>query len=132
MSPTLRPCVSTALLLFSAGVALAEALPAIHLRHGIYVAAGNSCKDPAFAYMASWDGVGFGGPHDSKCIATVTGRQGNLLRFRNTCSAQGDGTPAPPSTDNGTVSLSSTTRFTRSSGSPPARPTTYRWCAPNP
>ncbi len=37
------------------------------LKRGVYVLKGVDCKDPPFAAMKSWDGIGFSGPHSTEC-----------------------------------------------------------------
>ena len=102
----------------------------LSLKHGIYVDASVSCKEPPFAVMRSWDGVGFSGPHASRCISKVLSHQGSEYRVSTSCSAIGDGTPNPSGkADVETISLTrlSSTRFVLSSET--RSTTTYRWCS---
>ena len=115
--------------------ALAQDQSAIHLRHGIYVVSGTKCKDAPFAAMSIWDGVGFGGPHESQCKTRLLHRQGQIFDVSTTCSALGDGTPTTSSSLSERVTILGREAFS-------ARPltgtekrqasadaATYRWCS---
>ncbi len=100
------------------------------LKHGTYVLEGSPCKEPPFAAMKAWDGIGFSGPHASKCTTHVLSHQSNHFGISTACTAIGDGTPNPPGqVDVETLSLIrlSNTRFVVSSETKPKA--TYRWCA---
>ena len=74
--------------LCSAPAGAAEPLP---LEHGAYVMADTPCRDAPFAAMMTYDGRGFGGPHDSRCVSTVVSRSAGTYRVATTCSGAGDG-----------------------------------------
>jgi hypothetical protein len=100
------------------------------LKHGTYVLEGSPCKEPPFAAMKSWDGIGFSGPHASKCTTRVLSHHSEQFNISTACTAIGDGTPNPPGqVDVETLSLVrlSNTRFIVSSETKPKA--TYRWCA---
>ena len=65
----------------------------LSLKHGIYVLRGVDCKEPPFAALKSWDGVGFAGPHSGQCTTNVLSHRGNHFDVSTTCAALGDGTP---------------------------------------
>ena len=103
----------------------------LSLKHGSYVQKGVPCKDAPFAVMKSWDGVGFFGPHSSRCTTRVLSHHGNKFNTSTTCTAIGDGTPLPSGpADVETLSLIrlSNTLFTTSPANQP-QATTYRWCS---
>jgi hypothetical protein len=76
-----------------------------------------------------WDGVGFFGPHSSKCKSTVTLNHGNQYEIRTSCSALGDGSANPsgtPFVESFTLTLSSNSEFTITKGD--KRQRNYQWC----
>lgn len=74
--------------LLMAAATQAATLPLVS---GRYVLASLPCKDPPFAAMFDYDGHRFSYPHASSCRSTVVTRQGSVYRFRETCTALGDG-----------------------------------------
>ena len=94
LAATFRSTILTSAWLLVPALALAqrEQLP---LKHGTYVLANIACKEPPLAAMMSWDGVGFSGPHASKCVSHVLSHHGSRFSVTTTCSALGDGTPNP-------------------------------------
>ena len=101
----------------------------LSLKRGTYVREGSECKEPPFAAMMSWDGIGFAGPHSSKCKTRVLSRHGNQFSVSTACNAIGDGTPKPSGQfDVEILSLVrlSNTRFVTSNEAKPRA--TYRWC----
>ena len=101
----------------------------LSLKQGTYVVASSDCKEPAFAVMKSWDGVGFSGPHSSKCTSRVLSRHGNQFTMSTTCAALGDGTPDQSGyVDNFLLTRLSNTRFNIRKDNDPHPETTYRWC----
>lgn len=109
---------------------LVAAPPGIALKRGTYVAAGTPCKDAPFAAIKTWDGIGFGGAHSSKCTALVTRRVGNAVTINDVCTALGDGTPAAPDSETATVTVLGprTFRYARSLHAR-TEAAVYRWCA---
>ncbi len=100
------------------------------LKRGTYVQKGTDCKDPPFASMMLWDGVGFSGAHSSKCTTHVLSHRGNHFEVGTTCSALGDGSPEPAgATDVTTLSLTrlSNTSFVLDGGDKGT--SSYRWCS---
>lgn len=82
--------------------------------------------------MKNWDGIGFGGPHSSRCVAKITARHGRAFRVANTCSAEGDGTPATPDTERAWVTILGPQRFRYVRDVPGGRDAAdYRWCSAN-
>lgn len=101
----------------------------LNLKHGTYVDASVSCAASPFAGMRSWDGVGFFGPHSSRCTSHVLSRHGNHFQINSSCAALGDGTSNPEGqVENQNVSLIrlSNVSFVASEEAKPK--TTYRWC----
>jgi hypothetical protein len=102
----------------------------LNLKHGTYVQASVSCKEPPFAAVQAWDGAGVFGPHTSGCTSRVLSQHNNHFRIITSCSAVGDGTPNPSGEIySETISLVrlSKDRFVESSKAKPAR--TFRWCS---
>ena len=108
---------------------------AIHLKHGIYVVSGTKCKDAPFAAMSIWDGVGFGGPHESQCKTKILHRHGHMFDISTTCSALGDGTPTTPSSSSERLIVFGSETFSARSLTGAEKPrasadaVTYRWCS---
>lgn len=99
----------------------------LSLKHGTYVLESAECKEPPFAAMISWDGVGFSGPHASRCTSRVLNRHGNQFALSTTCSALGDGTPdSSRYIDNFSLTRLTNTRFVMRKE--PKSGNTYRWC----
>ena len=100
----------------------------LHLRHGVYVQQPNACKNPPFAALKVWDGIGFSGAHSSKCTSRVLRLQGSHFTVRTTCAAFGDGSPDPSKLSE-TVSLNrlSNLQFVLSQDSGPRA--IFRWCS---
>ncbi len=113
----------------------AQGVSAIHLKPGIYVAAGTACKDAPFAAMSRWDGVGFGGPHDSRCRTEVLRHEGNSFDVSTTCSALGDGTPTRPTTFKARLTIVNEESYSTEplietmGSSTETKPVIYRWCS---
>ena len=102
----------------------------LRLKHGTYVQASVSCREPPFAAMQAWDGAGFFGPHSSRCTSRVLSHHNTHFRISTSCKAIGDGTPDPSGQDYiETISLIrlSQLRFIESSEAKPER--TFRWCS---
>ena len=107
----------------------------IELKHGMYVVVGTSCKDAPLAAMATWDGIGFGGPHESKCKTRVFHQQGKFYDLSTICYGLGDGTPTTPASYHtrvvvigpGSYSTRPLTEALKIEAS--ARAVAYRWCA---
>lgn len=91
----MRNLLALLLLPALAGAAPASPLP---LAKGNYVQSNASCKDPAFAVMRSYDGIGLGDPHSHACRARVLARHGRHYAVANSCINAGVG-PAPRSTE---------------------------------
>ena len=123
---TSKFAVSVACILIS-GLALAQQ-DQLSLKQGTYVVASSDCKEPPFAVMKSWDGVGFFGPHASKCKSRVLSSQGNQFTMSTTCAALGDGTPDRSGyVDTFLLTRLSNTRFVIQKRTGPGN--TYRWCS---
>ena len=58
---------------------------------GVYVREPASCKSAPNAAILLWDGVGFSGPHSSKCKSTVLSKRGRQYEISTSCAALGDG-----------------------------------------
>ena len=104
--------------------------PDLGLKHGTYVQAPVSCKEPPFAAMQAWDGVGFFGPHSSRCTSRVLSHHNNHFRISTSCKAIGDGTPDPDGqsyVETITLTRLSRVRFVKSSEA--KRESTFRWCS---
>ncbi len=98
------------------------------LKHGTYVLEGSGCKEPPFAAMKSWDGVGFAGPHATQCKSRVLSRHGSQFTLSTTCAALGDGTPDR----SGAVDMFSLTRLSNTRfviRKQTQLESTYRWCS---
>ncbi len=102
----------------------------LSLKHGTYVETSMSCKEAPFAAVQAWDGVGFFGPHSSRCKSRLLSHHNNHFQISTSCSALGDGTPNPSGQDySETITLTrlSQVRFVASSETKPER--TFRWCS---
>ena len=70
--------------------AVASPLP---IAQGAYVAKGDRpCLTAPFADVITYDGVGLGDPHSSRCVSEVLETNGRRYRVKTTCRAMGDGT----------------------------------------
>ena len=121
--------VTFALWLSVLGLALPEG-EQVSLKRGIYVVASVGCKEPPFAAMQFWDGVGFFGPHSSRCTSHILTHHGNQFQIRTSCKALGDGSPLPTGqvdVEDITLVRLSNVRFEKSSRE--KQNTTYRWCS---
>lgn len=99
------------------------------LRHGIYVDQSVSCKEAPLASMRSWDGVGFSGPHSSRCTSQMVNHHGNEFRVTTSCAALGDGTPTPSGkVDVETITVTQLSHVSFESSSATKPKMTYRWC----
>ncbi|MGC2656872.1 MAG: hypothetical protein WA324_02770 [Bryobacteraceae bacterium] len=99
----------------------------IPLKPGDYVLDGTGCGDAPFAAMANWDGIGFGGAHESHCKTTILHQRKRVFDVETTCSALGDGSPATPTSWKERITVSSETSFSRSAPGQAVRK--YHWCA---
>jgi hypothetical protein len=103
--------------------------PELTIKHGLYVREPEPCKDAPNASIIQWDGVGFFGPHSSKCKSTVTFNHGNQYEIRTSCSALGDGSANPsgtPFVELFTLTSLSSSEFTIAKRN--KRQGNYRWC----
>jgi hypothetical protein len=99
----------------------------LSLKHGTYVLETSKCKEPAFAAVISWDGVGFSGPHSARCASRVVSRHGNQYSVNTSCGALGDGSPDRSGyVDAISLTRLSNTRFMISKENEPQGK--YRWC----
>jgi len=97
---------------------------------GVYVREPAQCKGAPNAAIMSWDGVGFSGPHSSKCKSTVLSKNGKKYEISTSCSALGDGSPNPagtPFVESFVLTWRSNTQFTVTKGNQPEGK--YRWCS---
>lgn len=107
--------------------ALAQ-LDQLSLKHGTYVLKTAQCKEPPFAAMMYWDGVGFFGPHATRCKSRLLNRRGSQFTLSTTCTAFGDNTPdASHYVDTFSLTRLSNTRFVIQKRTGPGN--TYRWCS---
>ena len=121
----LKPVAVAMFLLTVRCFAQPEPLP---LKHGNYVQESYSCTRPPFAAMMSWDGIGFSGPHSSRCTTRVLVRHENRYSISTSCAALGDGSPDNSKyVDSASVTLVSNTRFQLSKRS--RRAIEFRWCS---
>jgi hypothetical protein len=98
------------------------------LKKGTYVLKDTvPCEDAPFAAVFDYDGHSLSGPHESRCSSVLLEHHGREYRIRTTCTALGDGTPAPPSMETQSYRLISLTEVavSRSDGSDEL---TYRLC----
>ena len=63
----------------------------VPLTPGIYVAEGESCRNPANAGWRGWDGDGLVGSSTKDCRATIVSQSGDDYRLRNRCENTYDG-----------------------------------------
>lgn len=116
-----RAVITLAVLATSANAAT---LP---LKPGSYVLADTPCKAAPFAAMFEYKGQGFSYPHASRCRSTILSHSGQSYRVKETCAAQGDGTPAKPVTLTSTYTVKGMTQVdVRKTGTRATSP--YRWC----
>lgn len=124
-SETITAIVTLALL----PLAAVSQNPEPTIKRGLYVRQPALCGNAPNASIISWDGVGFFGPHSSKCKSTVTLHHGNQYEIRTSCSALGDGSANPsgtPFVESFALTLSSNNEFTITKGD--KRQGNYRWC----
>jgi hypothetical protein len=99
----------------------------LSLKHGTYVLEHTECKEAPFAAMMSWDGVGFFGPHATRCKSRVLSRHGSQFTLSTSCAARGDGSPDPSGyVDTFLLTRLSNTRFVIRKQKQSEH--TYRWC----
>ena len=112
------------LIIMCTSAASAATLP---LKSGTYVLANVPCHDPAFAAMFTYDGRQFSYPHAKACQSETLSRLGRRYRVRETCSAEGDGSAAAPSTTAAIYEIFSARRVSidKQNG---GKPLVYRWC----
>lgn len=103
----------------------AKGLP---LRSGTYVQSDTPCRDAPFAAMMSYDGKGIGDPHSAQCLSRILARHGNRYRVSTTCRANGDGSPAKPTTEIATLRIPSRTSFVYASAGSSGAGSAYRLC----
>ncbi len=116
-------------LLITGTASQAATLP---LKPGSYVLEGTPCKDPPFAALFDYDGRAFSYPHAAQCRSIVRAHHGRTYRIEETCSAQGDGTPAKPDTMSAIYTVLSRQSVAIRKGQDKTS-ATYRWCrAPSP
>ena len=102
----------------------------LSLKHGIYVELGTGCRDAPFAAMKEWDGVGFAGPHSSKCTSHILTHHANQYTVETACSALGDGSPNPSGhADKETIQLTRLSYINFVVSSAKKQTLTYRWCS---
>lgn len=118
----LKSAVTTALTLLLATASTASTIP---LKAGDYGDISLACDDHPNAGVVSFDGKNFQYPHATRCTDTVTGRTSGLLLISETCRANGDGSPARPTTQMLKVKVKSADRFQKIYGK---NFTTYHRC----
>lgn len=84
---------------------------ALPVARGVYVATSDSCADPAFASVRTYDGRGLGSPHTRACVARVVSTRGPVTTFDNECIDAGSG-PGLRSIQRLTMTVQSERRFT--------------------
>lgn len=114
-----------ALLMAIVPVAGATIVP---LRSGTYVLSGTSCRDAPFAATMRYDGKGLSDPHSAQCRSRILQRSGNRYRVSTTCRANGDGSPATPTTEIAMLRIRSRIAFVYAVAGPVANASTYRLC----
>ena len=100
------------------------------IKRGVYVREPAQCKEAPNAAIMSWDGVGFSGPHSSKCTSSVLHKKGRKYEISTSCSSLGDGSPNPtgaPFVESFVLTRVSNTQFIITEDNQPQG--TYRWCS---
>ena len=113
-------------LLLTATGACAATLP---LKGGTYVLEGTACREAPFAAQFSYQSGAFSYPHATQCRSVIVRHSGRTYAVRETCAAEGDGTPARPDTLTTQYRVLSSDRvtLTRAFGAD-RTPATYRRC----
>jgi len=112
-APSVAPSISP--------VAAATVLP---LTKGTYVSVSETCADPSFAGLKTFDGLGLAGAHTRECRARIVEKTGSAYTVDNSCIDAGAG-PAPRSTERLIVAITAPNAFVIRSGSSSER---YRLC----
>jgi hypothetical protein len=123
---TLKRLVLVGLLAASGPVHGASVLP---LRSGTYVLSGTPCRDAPFAAMMRFDSKGLSDPHSAQCRSRILARSGSRYRLTTTCRANGDGSPATPTTKIATMRIRTTASFVYVAAGPISNGSIYRLCA---
>ena len=105
--------------------------PVLPLRYGTYVLSRTPCRDAPFAAMMRFDARGLSDPHSVQCRSRVLARSGNRYRVSTTCRANGDGSPATPTTEIATLNIRTQASFVYSAAGPVANASPYRLCPRN-
>ena len=103
---------------------------AFSLKHGVYVQETIPCQGAPNAAIIAWDGVGFSGPHSSKCTSQLLPQNKAHFQVSTTCLSLGDGTPDPTGAklkDIFQLRRLSSIRFEMLKSNQPRR--TFRWCS---
>jgi hypothetical protein len=107
-------------------LAVAQTQP-LSLKQGVYVPITYECFEAPHAAILSWDGVGFSGPHSSKCTSDFETKDGKLFQVSTKCYALGDGSlDTSGHVDTFTLSRQSSDRFEMVKAG--TRGVVYRWC----
>ena len=106
-------------------VATTAATTVLPLTKGTYVSSSETCADPSFAGLRTFDGLGLAGAHTRECLARIVERVGSVYTVDNSCIDAGSG-PAPRSTERLTLAITAPDAFVVRSGSSSAR---YKLCA---
>ena len=93
---------------FGAGTASAATLP---IEHGFYVLEGVECRDAPLAALFEYKDNQFSYPHAAQCRSEIAGQEGASYLVNETCSAEGDGTPARPISTSSRYQILSRTRL---------------------
>ena len=94
------------------------------LTKGTYVSLSETCADPSFAGLKTFDGLGLAGAHTRECRARIVEKSGSAYTVDNSCIDAGAG-PAPRSTERLIVAITAPNAFVIRSGSSSER---YRLC----
>ncbi len=117
-----------AVLLATSGPAVAATI--VPLQTGTYVLAGTPCRDAPFAAIMRYDGKGLSDPHSAQCRSRILTRSGRRYRVATTCRANGDGSPATPTTEIATLRVRTRGVFAYAAAGAVAPGPTYRLCPP--
>jgi hypothetical protein len=113
-------------LILSATGAAAATLP---LNDGTYMREGTACHEAPFAAQFSYSAGAFSYPHATQCRSVIARHSGRTYAVRETCAAEGDGTPARPDTLTTQYRVLSADRVTLTKAFGADRtPVTYRRC----
>jgi hypothetical protein len=94
------------------------------LTPGVYVDEAQTCADPAFAGLRTFDGRGIGSAHTRACRATIASKSGSAYVIDNSCLDAGSG-PADRSSERLNVTIHDRSHFSVRTAAGAGR---YRLC----